>query len=80
MAIKGPNWGHVGDIDNIHSQLKDIHDRLAQQGEYAERARLAEDTIEEDTGFRAIQAKHADQWNNNVKKHARSSLRQVEPI
>ena len=67
---KGPNWGHVGDIDNIHSQLKDIHDRLAQQGEYAERARLAEDTIEEDTGFRAIQAKHADQWNSNVKKHA----------
>ena len=67
---KGPNWGHVGDIDNVHSQLKDIHDRLAQQGEYAERARLAEDTIEEDTGFRAIQAKHADQWNSNVKKHA----------
>jgi hypothetical protein len=32
---KGPNWGHVGDIDNIHSQLKDIHDRLAQRGEYA---------------------------------------------
>ena len=67
---KGPNWGHVGDIDNIHSQLKDIHDRLAQQGEYAERARLAEDTIEEDTGFRAIAAKHAEQWNSNVKKHA----------
>lgn len=67
---KGPNWGHVGDIDNIHSQLKDIHDRLAQQGEYAERARLAEDTLEEDTGFRAIAAKHRDQWNNNVKKHA----------
>jgi hypothetical protein len=32
---KGPTWGHVGDIDQIHNQLKDIHDRLASQGEYA---------------------------------------------
>lgn len=31
---KGVNWGHVGDIAQIHSQLADIHDRLAQQGEY----------------------------------------------
>jgi hypothetical protein len=73
---KGPNWGHVGDIDNIHSQLKDIHDRLAQQGEYAERARLAEDTIEEDTGFRAIQAKHADQWRSKVGEHAKAHFDQ----
>ena len=41
---KGPTWGHVGDIDHIHSQLKDIHDRLAQQGEYAkENAAMRED-------------------------------------
>lgn len=32
---KGPHWGHVGDIDSIHSRLKDIHDQLAQRGEYA---------------------------------------------
>lgn len=32
---KGPNWGHVGDLDHIHNQLKNIHDQLAQQGEYA---------------------------------------------
>ena len=31
---KGVNWGHVGDVAQIHSQLADIHDRLAQQGEY----------------------------------------------
>jgi hypothetical protein len=31
---KGPHWGHVGDIDRIHSQVKDIHDQLAQSGEY----------------------------------------------
>ena len=34
-GTKGPTWGHVGDLDNIHNQLKDIHDRLASQGEYA---------------------------------------------
>jgi hypothetical protein len=44
---KGPNWGHVGDIENIHSQLKDIHDRLAQSGEYRmnEEAELEEKTL-----------------------------------
>ena len=31
---KGVNWGHVGDVAQVHSQLADIHDRLAQQGEY----------------------------------------------
>lgn len=31
---KGPHWGHVGDIDNVHFRLKDIHDQLARQGEY----------------------------------------------
>lgn len=34
-AKKGPTWGHVGDIEHLHGQLKDIHDRLASQGEYA---------------------------------------------
>lgn len=32
---KGVHWGHVGDLAQVHSQLADIHDRLAQQGEYA---------------------------------------------
>lgn len=31
---KGVHWGHVGDVAQVHSQLADIHDRLAQQGEY----------------------------------------------
>lgn len=31
---KGTNWGHVGDLASVHSQLAHIHDRLAQQGEY----------------------------------------------
>lgn len=31
---KGVHWGHVGDLAQVHSQLADIHDRLAQQGEY----------------------------------------------
>ncbi len=31
---KGVNWGHVGDLAQVHSQLADIHDRLAQRGEY----------------------------------------------
>lgn len=44
---KGPTWGHVGDIDHVHSQLKDIHDRLASQGEYAmhEEVELDEKTL-----------------------------------
>ncbi len=64
---KGPNWGHVGDIDNIHSQLKDIHDRLAQQGEYAERARLAEEANDDmDSNEVAKHAKaHYDKWNQS---------------
>ena len=28
------HWGHVGDIRHIHDQLRDIHDRLHEQGEY----------------------------------------------
>jgi hypothetical protein len=31
---KGVTWGHVGDIAQVHATLADIHDRLAQQGEY----------------------------------------------
>ena len=31
---KGVDWGHVGDISHVHSALAEIHDRLAQQGEY----------------------------------------------
>lgn len=31
---KGVNWGHVGDLASVHSQLAHVHDRLAQQGEY----------------------------------------------
>ena len=31
---KGVNWGHVGDMAHIHSQLAEIHDSLARQGEY----------------------------------------------
>ena len=31
---KGVHWGHVGDLAQVHSHLADIHDRLAQQGEY----------------------------------------------
>ena len=31
---KGVNWSHVGDLAQVHSQLADIHDRLAMQGEY----------------------------------------------
>lgn len=29
------HWGHVGDVAHIHDQLRDIHDRLAEKGEYA---------------------------------------------
>jgi hypothetical protein len=32
---KGPHWGHVEHMKDIHRTLSDIHDRLAQQGEYA---------------------------------------------
>jgi len=29
------HWGHVGDVRGVHDQLRDIHDRLAETGEYA---------------------------------------------
>lgn len=32
---KGPHWGHVADIDNVHSELKGMHDLLARQHEYS---------------------------------------------
>ena len=28
------HWGHVGDIRHYHNQLQDLHDQLAQRGEY----------------------------------------------
>jgi hypothetical protein len=39
----GPNWGHVGSMENVTKQLGDIHDMLARQGEYAETAKIAEE-------------------------------------
>lgn len=36
---KDAHWGHVGDIRHIHDQLRDIHDRLHEQGEYAKAAK-----------------------------------------
>ena len=36
---KTAHWGHVGDIRHIHDQLRDIHDRLHEQGEYAKNAK-----------------------------------------
>ena len=32
------NWGHVGDTAQIASQLREIRDRLFNEGEYAEAA------------------------------------------
>lgn len=38
MHNKTAHWGHVGDIRHMHDQLRDIHDRLTEQGEYAKAA------------------------------------------
>ena len=41
MAIKGraatgrENWGHVGDMEYLCQQLREIEDRLYAKGEYA---------------------------------------------
>lgn len=32
---KGPNWGHVGSMEHVATQLSHIHDQLARTGEYA---------------------------------------------
>lgn len=45
---KGVNWAHVGDVSHIHAQLADIHDRLAQQGEYAKEVREGVDLSEDE--------------------------------
>ena len=42
---KDAHWGHVGDIRHIHDQLRDIHDRLHEQGEYAKKAKERSDKI-----------------------------------
>jgi hypothetical protein len=36
---KDAHWGHVGDIRHIHDQLRDLHDRLSEQGEYAKKSK-----------------------------------------
>lgn len=33
---KGPNWGHVGSMEHVATQLGQIHDMLARKGEWAE--------------------------------------------
>lgn len=34
-CTKGHDWGHVGELTDIESQLSEIADRLLRQGEYA---------------------------------------------
>ena len=36
IAPENVNWGHVGDTAQIASQLREIRDRLFNEGEYAE--------------------------------------------
>jgi hypothetical protein len=52
MNKKNAHWGHVGDIRHYHDQLREIHDRLHEQGEYAKAAnqRIAEN-VEEDVHY-----------------------------
>lgn len=42
--LKGenPHWGSVGDMRLYHDQLRDIHDRLAETGEYAKESDAAQ--------------------------------------
>lgn len=40
MNHKNAHWGHVGDIRHVHDQLREIHDRLHEQGEYAKEAKM----------------------------------------
>jgi hypothetical protein len=35
----GHHWGHVGDLNRIESELRDIRDRLMSEGEYAKQVR-----------------------------------------
>lgn len=39
MHNKEAHWGHVGDIRMVHDSLRNIHDQLAQTGEYAKEAK-----------------------------------------
>lgn len=42
------HWGHVGDIRHIHDQLRDIHDRLHEQGEYNKNPNKISEEVELD--------------------------------
>jgi hypothetical protein len=44
---KGPDWGHVGSMEHIATQLGHIHDQLARTGEYSmhEEVELDEKTL-----------------------------------
>lgn len=71
---KGPHWGHVGDIDSIHSRLKDIHDQLAQQGEYSKMHEEIEDLQELSralVGRYARRAKDEADYGNPLKSRAK---------
>ena len=43
---KGPNWGHVGSMENITNQLGTIHDQLARSGEYAMQESIEEAKVD----------------------------------
>lgn len=45
----GPNWGHVGSMEHLATQLGQIHDQLARKGEYTP---IAEETKELSEGPR----------------------------
>lgn len=71
---KGPHWGHVGNIDSIHSRLKDIHDQLAQQGEYSKMHEEIEDLQELSralVGRYARRAKDEADYGNPLKSRAK---------
>lgn len=81
MHEKDAHWGHVGDIRHYHDQLRDIHDRLHEQGEYAKdsKKRLAQmhvreeaDQLDEVTAEKAMKQHHA--WVKGMEGQTSDSI------
>lgn len=77
---KAAHWGHVGDIRSIHDHLRNIHDSLAETGEYAKAGMEAQKRAEQINKLMREDVEQFDSIIDAVNAHKQSTMVEEEEI